>query len=408
MHSDIVIVGAGMVGSTLALALKDCALSISVVDASPLSVNTFNPDSAFESRVSALSFATQTILDNLGAWQGILQRRASPYNDMYVWDADGTGHIEFSAQSVHAEHLGYIVENRVVQDSLLEQLANTNINLISNARVEQAIRSADGWTITLDNEQQLTCKLLVAADGANSIIRQLTGCATREWDYGHHALVTSVRCEKPHQRTAWQRFTNTGPIALLPLQHATDGEHWCSIVWSINAEQAQALTEMPDEQFCQALTSAFESKLGKIEHSDQRFNILLRQRHAKRYIQAGLAFIGDAAHTIHPLAGQGVNLGMLDAATLAEVLLHADERGEDYASEQVLSRFERRRMPANLAMMAAMESFKRLFQADALPLRWLRNTGLNLMQQSSDAKALFVRHALGVSGDIPQLAKVHK
>ncbi|MFT0213318.1 2-octaprenyl-3-methyl-6-methoxy-1,4-benzoquinol hydroxylase [Pseudomonas sp. F1_0610] len=408
MDTDIIIVGAGMVGSTLALALKDCAVSVTVLDASPLTLKEFTPDTAFEPRVSALSFASQTILDNLGAWQGILQRRASPYDFMHVWDGDGTGVIDFSAHSVHAEHLGHIVENAVVQDALIEQLHNTQIQLISNARVENARRSGKGWLVQLADGQEITGRLLVAADGANSVIRRLTGCETREWDYGHHAVVTSIRTEQPHQKTAWQRFTNTGPIALLPLTHVNDGEHWCSIVWSTSPEEAQRLVELDEATFCAELTSAFESKLGKVEHSDTRFNILLRQRHAKRYIEQGLAFIGDAAHTIHPLAGQGVNLGMLDAATLAEVLLHALDRQENFASEQVLSRFERRRMPANLAMMAAMESFKRLFQADALPLRWLRNTGLNLMQQSAEAKALFVRQALGVSGDIPKLAKVVK
>ena len=215
---------------------------------------------------------------------------------------------------------------------------------------------------------------MIAADGANSAVRRLAGCATREWDYLHHAIVTSVRCEQPHHRTAWQRFTDDGPLAFLPLDRQGD-EHWCSIVWSTTPEQATRLMALDDEAFRVELGKAFEHRLGRVEAADPRLCIPLRQRHAKRYVEPGLALIGDAAHTIHPLAGQGVNLGFLDAAVLAEVLLHAHGRGERLADERVLSRFERRRMPHNLGMMAAMEGFQRLFQADPLPLRWLRNAG---------------------------------
>ncbi|WP_205341973.1 2-octaprenyl-3-methyl-6-methoxy-1,4-benzoquinol hydroxylase [Denitrificimonas caeni] len=405
MHADLIIVGAGMVGSTLALALKDSGLNILLVDGSPLSVAPFQPAQAFEPRVSALSIASQRILERVNAWPGITQRRASPYRDMHVWDGSGTGKIHFSASSVHAEVLGHIVENRVVQDALLEQLHNSDIDLLAHSRVEQLRHSGDGWLLKLDDGNEIRSPLVIAADGANSAVRRLAGCATREWDYLHHAIVTSIRCEKPHQETAWQRFTDQGPLALLPLQHS-DGKHWCSIVWSVPKEQAEQIMALDDTAFCAALGQACEHRLGVIEHADPRYSIPLRQRHAKRYIQPGLALIGDAAHTIHPLAGQGVNLGFLDAAVLAEVLLNALQRGENIASERVLSRFERRRMPHNLAMMAAMEGFQHLFQADALAVRWLRNSGLKLVDNLSEAKALFIRQALGLGIDLPDLAKL--
>jgi len=405
MHADLIIVGAGMVGSTLALALKDSGLNILLVDGSPLSVAPFKPAQAFEPRVSALSIASQRILERVNAWPGITQRRASPYRDMHVWDGSGTGKIHFSASSVHAEVLGHIVENRVVQDALLEQLHNSDIDLLAHSRVEQLRHSGDGWLLKLDDGNEIRSPLVIAADGANSAVRRLAGCATREWDYLHHAIVTSIRCEKPHQETAWQRFTDQGPLALLPLQHS-DGKHWCSIVWSVPKEQAEQIMALDDTAFCAALGQACEHRLGVIEHADPRYSIPLRQRHAKRYIQPGLALIGDAAHTIHPLAGQGVNLGFLDAAVLAEVLLNALQRGENIASERVLSRFERRRMPHNLAMMAAMEGFQHLFQADALAVRWLRNSGLKLVDNLSEAKALFIRQALGLGIDLPDLAKL--
>ncbi|MFC0709472.1 2-octaprenyl-3-methyl-6-methoxy-1,4-benzoquinol hydroxylase [Azorhizophilus paspali] len=404
MHADLIIVGAGMVGSALALALQDSGLDILLLDRGPFEVAPWNPAAPFEPRVSALSAASQRILERLGAWDGIRARRAAPYGEMQVWDGSGTGRIHFSAASVHAEVLGHIVENRVVQDALLECLAGSGVGLLPGIRLDGLRRSGDGWLVRLGDGRQLRSPLLVAADGANSTIRCLAGCATREWDYLHHAIVTSVRCAEPHRRTAWQRFTDDGPLAFLPLERDAD-RHWCSIVWSVTPRQAGRLMALDDAAFARALGAAFEWRLGKVLEVDPRHCIPLRQRHARRYVEPGLALIGDAAHVIHPLAGQGVNLGFLDAATLAETLLHARSRGERLADLRVLSRFERRRMPHNLAMMAAMEGFERLFQADPLPLRWLRNSGLKWMDNLPEGKALFVRQALGLSGDLPALAR---
>ncbi|WP_166222257.1 2-octaprenyl-3-methyl-6-methoxy-1,4-benzoquinol hydroxylase [Pseudomonas atagonensis] len=404
MRADLLIVGAGMVGSALALALQDSGLEVLLLDGSPLSVKPFDADAAFEPRVSALSAASQRILERLGVWDGIARRRSSPYTDMHVWDGSGTGQIHFSASSVHADVLGHIVENRVVQDALLDRLHDCDLGLLANARLEQMRRSGDDWLLTLADGRQLRAPLVIAADGANSAVRRLTGVATREWDYLHHAIVTSVRCSKPHQMTAWQRFTDHGPLAFLPLER-DDQQDWCSIVWSTTPSEAERLMKMDEADFCRELERAFEGCLGEVISADPRLCVPLRQRHAKRYVAEGLALIGDAAHTIHPLAGQGVNLGFLDAAVLAEVLLQAHERGERLADVKVLSRYERRRMPHNLALMAAMEGFERLFQADPLPLRWLRNTGLKLVEQLPEAKALFVREALGLTGDLPSLAK---
>ncbi len=405
MQADLIIVGAGMVGSTLALTLEGSGLDILVLDASPLEAADFDPQGGFEPRVSALSAASQRIFERLGAWPGMSARRVSPYTDMHVWDGSGTGQIHFSAETVHAEVLGHIVENRVVQDALLETMQRRGgQRLLGAARLERLERTPQGWQLTLDDGRQLNAPLLVAADGANSAVRRLAGCETREWDYLHQAIVTSVRCSEPHQRTAWQRFTDDGPLAFLPLERDGD-QHWCSIVWSVTELEARRLMALDDAAFRAALGRAFEQRLGEVEEVDPRLCIPLRQRHAKRYVQPGLALIGDAAHTIHPLAGQGVNLGLLDAAVLAEVIEAAMARGERPEDIRVLSRFERRRMPHNLAMMAAMEGFERLFQADPLPLRWLRNTGLKAVQALPEAKALFVRQALGLSGDLPALAR---
>lgn len=404
MQADLIIVGAGMVGSALALALADSELDILLIDGSPLRCDPFDAAAAYQPRVSALSVASQRILQRLGAWQGIEARRACPYREMQVWDGSGTGTIHFSAASVQADTLGHIVENQVVQQALLERLLDSPVRLLADTRLEQVRHSGDDWLLTLHDGQQIRTPLLIGADGANSAIRRLTGIESREWDYLHHAIVTSVRCEQPHQASAWQRFTDEGPLAFLPLPSRGE-EHWCSIVWSLPPQRAEQIMLLDDTAFCSALGDAFEHRLGAILQADPRMRVPLRQRHAKRYAMQGLALVGDAAHVIHPLAGQGVNLGFLDAAVLAEVLLHAHQRGEPIAAEQVLTRFERRRMPWNLSMMAAMEGFERLFQSDHLAVRLLRNTGLNWIDSSNQAKALFVRQALGLSGDLPALAR---
>lgn len=404
MRADIIIVGAGMVGSSLALALKDSGLDVMLVDGGSLTAREFSSCSAFAPRVSALSIASQNVLKNLSAWPGVLERRASPYRQMHVWDGSGTGSIHFNARDAHAEVLGHITENQIVQDALLEQLQNSSVSLLAHSQLEQLRRSGSDWLLSLADGGSVRTPLVIAADGANSSVRRLTGTATREWDYYHHAVVTSVVCEHPHQATCWQRFTDEGPLALLPLQHA-DGRNWCSIVWSVPPERAEQVMALDGEQFCQQLGEAFEHRLGKIVHADKRFSIPLRQRHAKRYIESGLAFIGDAAHVIHPLAGQGVNLGFLDVASLADVLLNAVERGEDYYGVQVLSRFERQRMPHNLSMMAAMQGFQNLFQSDTLSLRLLRNLGLNTVDGLPQAKIAFMRHALGLGMQLPPLAQ---
>lgn len=405
MRADLIIVGAGMVGSALALALREQGLECLVLDGGPMTVEPFDASAGYEPRVSALSMASQRILERLGAWPGVLARRSCPYSEMHVWDGSGTGNIHFSAGSVHALTLGHIVENRVVQDALVERLHASGVGLLADARLERMRHSGDDWLLTLADGRELRTPLVIAADGANSAVRRLAGCETREWDYLHHAIVTSVRCAEAHQATAWQRFTDEGPLAFLPLGER-DGEHWCSIVWSTTPDHATGLMALDDQAFSTALGQAFEHRLGQVLHVDRRLCIPLRQRHAKRYVEPGLALIGDAAHTIHPLAGQGVNLGFLDAAVLAEVLAQAAARGERLADERVLSRYERRRMPHNLAMMAAMEGFQRLFQSDSLTLRLARNAGLDLVDGLEDAKALFVRQALGLSGDLPDLARV--
>jgi len=237
--------------------------------------------------------------------------------------------------------------------------------------------------------------LLVAADGALSRVREMMDFQTREWDYGHRAIVTTVQVEQPHGSTAWQRFLPSGPLALLPLP-GDEGQHLCSIVWSLQEHLVDDLLALDEAAFCAALEQASERRLGTVLGSSPRFAFPLRQRHAVDYVQPGVALVADAAHTIHPLAGQGINLGLQDVAALAEEILTGCARGANPGQLAVLRRYQRRRKGENLAMMAAMDGFKQLFEQQALPLRWLRNVGMRGVDQLPPVKQQLMRHAMGL------------
>ena len=247
----------------------------------------------------------------------------------------------------------------------------------------------------MDDGRYLQAKLLIAADGANSSIRQYFNFSTKEWDYGHKAIVSTIQTECPNQQTAWQRFMPTGPLAFLPLNNNGD-LHQCSIVWSQETEVADSLLSLDDQQFCDQLSAASEHCLGKVLAVETRFAIPLRQRHAANYVAHRVALLGDAAHTIHPLAGQGANLGFADVTALVDEIERAVARGNDIGELSTLTRYQRRRKPDNLTTMAAMEGFKRLFGADNLGLRLLRNMGMSKLNGIRPLKNTIIKKAMGL------------
>ena len=396
---DIVIVGSGLAGSSLALALSGQRLRVGVIEGGPLPEVNELPEpglEGYDARVSALTPASQDFFNSLGVWQAIRELRVSPYRAMSVWDAEGSGQIDFHCDELAAPVLGHLVENRIIVSCLIEAIRQAgDIDLINPARLEGFEQDDNGVQVTLDNGQQLQAGLLVAADGALSKVRQLAGFQTREWDYGHKALAATVQTELDPEQTARQSFLSSGPLALLPM-NSVNGKHYCSIVWSSHPELADELCELSEEAFCLRLERAFESRLGKILGTSKRIAFPLRQRHAVDYVQPHIALVADAAHTIHPLAGQGINLGLQDVSVLAEEILKANQRGEDLGSLAVLKRYQRRRKQDNLVMMAAMDGFKRLFEQDALPVRWLRNQGMGWMGAVPGLKKNIMRHAMGV------------
>ncbi|MCZ6830536.1 MAG: UbiH/UbiF/VisC/COQ6 family ubiquinone biosynthesis hydroxylase [Gammaproteobacteria bacterium] len=397
---DVVIVGAGIAGTALAASLLGNGLRVALVEANPLPVAwdaQFKGVESFDRRVSALTPASQRMLENLQVWPSIVASRACPYQHMQVWDAEGTGAIEFHAAELDTPVLGHIVENRVLTAALLARVESAaEIRLHNPARVQSlAPGGAQQPRIELEDGSQLSCSLLVGADGALSHLRKLAGFRTREWDYGHHALVCTAETEQPHRATAYQCFLSSGPLAFLPLP-SVEGRHFCSIVWSVENELTERLLGLDEKEFAARLALAFEHRLGRLLAVSPRVGFPLRQRHAVDYVQPGIALVGDAAHTLHPLAGQGINLGLQDVAVLADEIDLALQRGADPGALEVLQRYQRRRKGENLLMMAAMDGLKRLFTQQQLPLRWLRNTGMNLVGRALPLKRRLMRHAMGI------------
>ena len=395
---DILVVGGGMIGSALALGLSRQGWQVGLIEGAPAAslMAPAEPASSvddFEPRVSAISLASQRLLEELGAWPKVQVSRHCGYREMTVWDGDGTGRIHFDAAELHARSLGTIVENRNIVRALFESLSDSSVQLLDGVRVKAWSR---GQGVELEDGRRLAARLVVGADGALSRLRQWSGLATREWDYDQQAIVCTVRTSQNHRYTAWQRFSPTGPLAFLPLLNEAGDEHFCSIVWSQDTLEARRLMALGTESFRKELEAAIERELGEVLEVSRRFAFPLRQRHAKDYIADGLALVGDAAHTIHPLAGQGANLGYGDVRALLEELERARELGLAPDDASVLARYQRRRKGENLTMMAAMEGFKQLFARDELPVRWLRNTGMRWLNQLAPLKNRIAAEAMGI------------
>jgi 2-octaprenylphenol hydroxylase len=395
---DVVIVGAGLIGAAMATALRHSGLRLALLDSQPLQASPATVTALeFDPRVSAITPASQALFESLGVWPAMQNSRVSPYTRMHVREADGTADIHFCAADIHAPVLGHIVENSVIVAAMHEQLiSQPELDCLIPASVKTLHNAADAARLTLENGRQLSARLVIAADGAQSPLRQLAGFETREWDYEHEAIVCSVRTTKQHQQCARQIFMDEGVLAFLPL--ASAGEHseqWCSVVWSVLPEVAKSLMSLSDDVFCKKLSQASEYWLGEVIHSSQRISFPLRQRHALDYVRQRVVLIGDAAHSIHPLAGQGANLGLADVKVLADELQRVKSTGRDPADPLLLARYQRERKPHNMSMMLLMEGFKRLYAEQPLPIRWLRNAGMRAIEHSPTIKNQLIRAAMG-------------
>jgi 2-polyprenylphenol 6-hydroxylase len=402
---DIAVIGAGMVGAATAalLARLGPEISIAVMDAEPPPA--WRAEAPTGLRVSALSEASRRILAACGAWSQIAAGRVSPYREMRVWDgaipAGAPGAIHFSAAEVGEAVLGHIVENELVRLALRSALLQLDkVSLLDGARLASLSLEGERAELVAEDGRRLRARLVVGADGAGSPSRGMAGLEIRGRDYEQRAVVCHLRSQLPHRETAWQRFLAEGPIALLPL---SDGR--VSIVWSTTPERAAELREADDAAFCSAVTVASDGCLGQFLAAGPRAAFPLRMRHAPVYSRARYVLVGDAAHAVHPLAGQGVNLGFLDAAALAQTLAEGFAAGRDPGDPALLRRYERWRKPENFLAMAAFDGINRLFSNDNPALGTLRRAGFAAVDRLAPLKGLFIRRAMGLEGDLPEAAR---
>ncbi|WLQ12196.1 FAD-dependent monooxygenase [Hahella aquimaris] len=394
----VAVVGGGMVGAAIALGLSALDIEVALIDPGGLNTGTppkCNDAHSFDPRVSALTLASEKLLRELNVWAEI-EPYSLRYTDMDVWDSAGSGRILFSSAEVYESSLGLIVENRVVTSALHQRIAERSNILVIKDQVRALKPEASGYSLDTGSGETVSCRMLVGADGALSRIRQWLSIPTREWDYGQQAIVATITTARPHQFTARQRFLSTGPLALLPLLDQDQNYRCSSIVWSADSVEAARLMQLDDASFKSALSEASEQALGEVLDISRRFAFPLRQRHAKRYFDGGAVLIGDAAHTIHPLAGQGVNLGFEDVTALLDEARRALDRGVPLGHEEMLRRYQRRRQAGNLSMMTLMEAFKRGFGHPSPMIAGVRNAGLTLVNKTPLIKKELIRQAMGV------------
>ena len=392
---DVAIVGGGMVGLAVACGLQGSGLRVAVLESHPPQPQA--PDAPPALRVSAINAASEKLLAHLGVWPAIIAWRASVYHGMEVWDRDSFGRITFDDKIYGFSHLGHIIENRVIHHALWQRAEqSSDITLMAPAELQQVAWGENEAFITLKDGAMLTARLVVGADGANSWLRKQADIPLTFWDYRQHALVATIRTAQPHQAVARQVFHGEGILAFLPLSDP----HLCSIVWSLPQLEAERMQNATPEAFNQALSVAFDMHLGLCKLESERQVFPLTGRYARNFAAHRLALVGDAAHTIHPLAGQGVNLGFMDAAGLIDEVRRAHRQGKDIGQYLYLRRYERSRKHSAAMMLASMQGFRDLFAGSNPAKKLLRDIGLKLADSVPGVKQKLIRQAMGLQ-DLP-------
>ncbi|HUH55441.1 MAG TPA: UbiH/UbiF/VisC/COQ6 family ubiquinone biosynthesis hydroxylase [Rhodanobacter sp.] len=385
---DVAVVGGGMVGAATALALARAGFDTVLLEAR--APTPWQSQDEVDLRVVGLAPSSIALLDELGVWPSIRDARASAYAHMHVWDAASGAAIDFDAAAEGRRELGFIVENNLVQWMLWQALEAAGVRRLCPSAVRGFEAREDHVRLQLDNGETLSAALLVAADGSSSPLRQLAGIGTRGRDYAQRAVVAHVHTERPHESTAWQRFLPDGPLALLPL---ADGRS--SLVWSLPEEQAQCVLALDDAAFRDALGVASDFRLGRVTGTTPRASFPLKLQLAERYQADRFALLGDAAHAVHPLAGQGVNLGLRDVAELRDTLLAARAAGRDIGAAHVLRRYARRRRSADTLDALGFDALARVYAWQSSPLVAARGAGIRLLDRLTPLKRLLSGHAAG-------------
>ncbi|MDC9819108.1 3-demethoxyubiquinol 3-hydroxylase [Pectobacterium polonicum] len=388
MHYDAIVVGGGMVGAAAALGLAQQGFQVAVIEQDmPVPFDAASPP---DLRISAIGYASVALLKALGVWPRVQQMRSAPYRRLETWEW-ANARVVFDAADIHLPELGFMVENRVLQRALWESLQEEeHCQCYCPATPQNLQRTDNGWCLQLADGRQLTASLVVGADGANSQVRQWAGIGISGWQYRQSCMLIGVETSQPQQDVTWQQFTPSGPRAFLPLF-----DQWGSLVWYDSPQRIRQLQAMPLTQLDKEIAAAFPERLGTVKAFSAGSFPLVR-RHAQTYIKSGLVLLGDAAHTINPLAGQGVNLGYRDVEALLDVLINARNAGEEWDSERILRRYQCRRMPDNLMMQSGMDLFYNAFSNALPPLSFARNMALMVAQRAGVLKQRALKYAIGV------------
>jgi 2-octaprenylphenol hydroxylase len=395
---SVLVIGGGSVGLAVAALLGsgNYAEALHVVLLEPRSIPKWDQKHV-DLRVYALSRASQRMLQRIGAWHHISEARVSPYRRMRVWESSpisGLGSLDFDSADIGEPDLGHIVEDALLREALLRQLeALSNVELCLGLGLDKIEVGPRDVRVTTGNGEILSGNLLIAADGSDSRVRTLLGLSVSGMPYDQKAIVTHVGTRKEHMETAWQRFLKTGPLAFLPL---TDGRS--SVVWSMPSQHADSLLEQSSKEFINQLEVASEGILGGVDSVSARASFELRVMHSRQYCCPRVVLVGDAAHIVHPLAGQGMNMGFLDAVEIVDVIENALSRGEDPGDLRTLRRYERNRKGENLKMLLALDGLNRFFRFPGISL--LRVAGLSAVNTASPVKCALMREALGLSKQV--------
>ncbi len=393
----MVIVGGGITGLSLACGLEDCGIKIAIIENSPPQ-NQFDPQELPALRVSAINVSSQKLLDHLGIWQTILQKRIATYQQIKVWKQDSFGYIQFNSKDYYLPCLGYIIENSIIRGSLWEQVQSSkNITLLTGKILKKIVWSKNEVLITFDNEKILAAKLVVGADGAKSWIREKSDIPIIFWDYEHTALIATIRTEIPHMNTARQYFYSDSILAFLPLYDP----HLCSIVWSLPAIQANRYLDLEIFAFEKKLSTSLDMNLGFCQLISERQIFPLIGQYAKNFASQRIVLLGDAAHTIHPLAGQGLNHGFMDVAELIWQIRNLNKTGKDIGKYIYLQNYERNRKYRTMLMLGSMQVFLHLFNSKNLIKKIFCDVSFLLTNTFPGIKQTLLSYALE-SPDIPE------
>jgi 2-octaprenyl-3-methyl-6-methoxy-1,4-benzoquinol hydroxylase len=379
---DCVVIGGGMIGAASALALAQLGLTVALVE--QYEPKGFEHEQKFDLRVSAISLASQYLLEQLGAWSQVLQWRVCPYKRLGVWEQE-YAYTEFNAKDIEQSHLGHIVENRLLQLSMWQQIKlQKKIEVFCPENLISLSQDSNKATLTLNNSQ-LTAKLVIAADGANSQVRQLVDIGTTSWDYQQSAMLINVKTQLPKQNITWQQYLPNGPVSFLPLsksyvsfvsnKNQAEQGGYASLVWYHQRDEIKRLSILSNQQLQQKILAVFPKRLGQIEVIDKGAFALTR-RHANTYHKNRVLLLGDAAHTINPMAGQGVNLGFKDVKALQTIIANAIANGECWHENNVLIRYEAMRRKDNLLMQSTMDVLYHAFNHPSPLIKTLRNASL--------------------------------